>query len=347
MVAYSISKDSLSIVFNGKQFNYKNDHPDYDDLIKLFDSGKSESALESALSAIFNRANDFREKLSEHISIKGQHLFYDDEEITGVLSKQILQFYYEKLPVANLIAFFERVMCNPDKKVAKQLFSWIEKQGLMISPDGYFYGYKAVDKDYKSHFKDEKGRKVKYEIGKWTIKKREDCDADPNEACSRGLHVGSFDYAKGFRSHIGTSGRLLCVKVDPADVVSVPNYDTTKLRCCRLFVDSEVLASDYTNDPLQGKVAINDASKEASKNYKLVKQKPKRDEKGRFIKSEPQLRDSQGRFLPKSKIKSSRISGPQRDERGRFISSKKQSETSVKSSGLKRDGKGRFIGNKK
>ena len=42
-------------------------------------------------------------------------------------------------------------------------------------------------------------------------------DADPREGCSFGLHVGTYNYAKGF-----AQGVLLRVRVNPRHVVSVP-----------------------------------------------------------------------------------------------------------------------------
>ena len=42
-------------------------------------------------------------------------------------------------------------------------------------------------------------------------------DDDRDHSCSFGLHVGSLDYAKSF-----SNGRVLIVKINPADVVSIP-----------------------------------------------------------------------------------------------------------------------------
>jgi hypothetical protein len=60
---------------------------------------------------------------------------------------------------------------------------------------------------------------------------REECDSNPNQLCSRGLHVGNLSYVKEF----GHSDRVIheCV-VDPADVVAVPrDYNNTKMRVCK------------------------------------------------------------------------------------------------------------------
>jgi hypothetical protein len=57
-------------------------------------------------------------------------------------------------------------------------------------------------------------------------------DDDANSACSFGLHVGTWDYASTF-GH----GATLTVRVDPANVVSVPHdCNTQKIRTCEYDV---------------------------------------------------------------------------------------------------------------
>jgi hypothetical protein len=55
-------------------------------------------------------------------------------------------------------------------------------------------------------------------------------DDDSSKDCSYGLHVGTYEYASMF------APVLTEVKFDPADIVSVPDYDTNKVRVCRYTV---------------------------------------------------------------------------------------------------------------
>ena len=64
--------------------------------------------------------------------------------------------------------------------------------------------------------------------------------------CAAGLHVGAFDYAKSYGGinlddNEGDGGnKLMICKVNPRDVVSVPNdCRCQKLRCCKYEVVSE------------------------------------------------------------------------------------------------------------
>jgi hypothetical protein len=73
------------------------------------------------------------------------------------------------------------------------------------------------------------------------------CD-DFNQGCGPGLHVGSLDYAIGWA---GGEGRVVIVEVDPADVVSVPNDEHSKLRACAYTVVGEYtekLPDVYTDE---------------------------------------------------------------------------------------------------
>jgi hypothetical protein len=74
-------------------------------------------------------------------------------------------------------------------------------------------------------------------IGELLEMPRNGVDDDANRGCSKGYHVGSLEYASNFG---GANAKLLIVRVDPADVVSVP-HDCAhqKVRTCRYTVTQE------------------------------------------------------------------------------------------------------------
>ena len=60
--------------------------------------------------------------------------------------------------------------------------------------------------------------------------------ANSSIGCAVGLHAGTHEYASGF-----AQGKLVLVKINPRDVVSVPtDCDAQKLRVCRYEVLEEV-----------------------------------------------------------------------------------------------------------
>ena len=73
---------------------------------------------------------------------------------------------------------------------------------------------------------------------------RDQCDGDPNNTCSSGLHVGAPGYVKGFGG--GGGNVYLATLVNPMNVVACPaDYSYQKMRCCEYYAYGIV---DLDND---------------------------------------------------------------------------------------------------
>jgi hypothetical protein len=70
------------------------------------------------------------------------------------------------------------------------------------------------------------------ELGQPVLMERKDCDSDPAQDCSYGLHCGATKYVERFASG---SGAVLACFVNTANVVAVPNYDHSKMRVSEYF----------------------------------------------------------------------------------------------------------------
>ncbi len=76
-------------------------------------------------------------------------------------------------------------------------------------------------------------------VGSFVMMNRADVDSNPNQTCSTGLHVASYDYARSVYGAFGVenSDILIEVKVNPRDVVAIPtDYNTQKMRVCQYEV---------------------------------------------------------------------------------------------------------------
>ena len=63
---------------------------------------------------------------------------------------------------------------------------------------------------------------------------REDCDDNPDQVCSSGLHIGAPGYVRGFGG--GSTKAIIACLVNPADVVAVPkDYSYMKMRTAKYF----------------------------------------------------------------------------------------------------------------
>ena len=62
---------------------------------------------------------------------------------------------------------------------------------------------------------------------------REECDNNPNQACSSGLHIGSPDYVRNFG---GRGSAYIACLVNPMNVVAIPSdYSYMKMRVCEYY----------------------------------------------------------------------------------------------------------------
>lgn len=144
--------------------------------------------------------------------------------------------------------FARKLQRNVDPYIRSQLFNFLNylidtENSLALTPEGNFIGYKGIQKNYLSSragngFVDGveyKNTQIPNKPGTVVSMNRHEVQADPDQTCSFGLHVGSYSYAKGFQPLV------VLVEVNPENVVSVPSdYNGQKLRCSEYKVIKEV-----------------------------------------------------------------------------------------------------------
>lgn len=195
-----------------------------------------------------------------------------DTKLSKKLSMALGEDPENESRIRAMVRFLIRAKENPSMPDADKLYRWIFSEKLTLTPDGHFLGYKSVAKhpnrdlskieitlpngddetaDYAhtmhdggvfwSHFDGggitngvEFPGQVPQWVGSVVEMPRDRVDDRGHVECSVGLHVGTYGYASQF--YAGDTSQLLLVKVDPKDVVSVPDYDFTKLRACRYTV---------------------------------------------------------------------------------------------------------------
>jgi hypothetical protein len=161
-----------------------------------------------------------------------------------------------------MIAFMENLMSNPSRRAVNELYGFLEKGELPITPDGCFLAYKRVRDDFLDVHSGSVLNKpaqimtaaelaaMPVKAGKVTVNvensvtvvsmERNAVDDDKNRTCSEGLHFCS----KHYLGHFGGE-RIMILKLNPRDVVSIPSdYNDSKGRACRYEVVGE-LGADY------------------------------------------------------------------------------------------------------
>ena len=168
------------------------------------------------------------------IEVRNGEMYWKGEVFHNALSTRIMDMYREGFPVDAMLEFMKNLMKNPSKRAVDELYLFLEKGQLPITPDGHFLAYKRVRSDYTDlhtgNFDNSVGATPKME--------RNQVDEDKDRTCSEGLHFCSLEYLPHFGSR--DCNPVMIVKINPRDVVSIPaDYDNTKGRCCRYEVVGE------------------------------------------------------------------------------------------------------------
>ena len=139
--------------------------------------------------------------------------------------------------------FWTLMGLNPDEKCRKNLFWFLERNGLIISRCGFFVAYRnVVPTKEKDVYTDAHSGTTRIEIGKVVTIPREECDNNSDITCSRGLHLGARTWLK--QNYFGSQG-VVCL-CNPADVVAVPKLDHYgKLRTCAYLPIEKAQFDDY------------------------------------------------------------------------------------------------------
>jgi hypothetical protein len=225
---------------HGKSYTVDRSNKHADAILKALQTGASEEQLVK----LFDVATTIVEYLSGEVSIKNGTVFYRNMPISNVVARRILEFMEQKLDYKPLVLFLENIMRNPSRNSVEQLYNFLEKEGLPITSDGCFIAYKGVTPDGWSVSSGPKhvvevgivndNGQIRNHVGDSVIMSRNFVCDNPDIHCSHGLHAGSHEYASGFGS------KVVLVKINPANCVSVPNdHDCQKLRVCAYHVIAE------------------------------------------------------------------------------------------------------------
>lgn len=167
-----------------------------------------------------------------NVSVQGDKLFWKGEELNTSLSRRMISMLQEGFSIEPMVRFMENLLQNPSKRAVDELYGFLEKNNLPITPDGEFLAYKKVRDD----FKDCHSATMDNSPGMVVEMERNRVDDNKDNTCSSGLHFCSQEYLKHF-----SGARTVIVKINPRDVVSIPtDYNNAKGRACRYEVVGEL-----------------------------------------------------------------------------------------------------------
>ncbi len=167
-----------------------------------------------------------------NVSVQGDTLYWKGKPMHNALATRMIAMLQDEFPIEPLVNFMENLMSNPSRQAVNELYGFLEKNSLPITPDGHFLAYKRVREDYK----DIHSGTMDNSVGQIVEMERNEVDDNRNQTCSTGLHFCSHSYLAHF-----SGARTVIVKINPRDVVSIPSdYNDAKGRACRYEVVGEV-----------------------------------------------------------------------------------------------------------
>lgn len=254
-------------------------HPYFEKIQKVLKKeSKGKLTAEEAEKKIMSLVNPFHglvqeiNSLSPNLTYSDRKIFYKHEPLSGEMAKIMLDTVKasasedavtrnkHQAKVLALTNFIEKMYSGASETARNNLFRWIQDRDLVIYPDGDFLAYKGVvrldDGTYVSGWSGtafvnnvlfEKQR-IPNAVGDVVSMPPSTVEDNEDQPCGVGLHAGTYSYAKGYHK-----GGFLRVKINPADVISVPkDSGGQKIRTSRYTVmdanDEEILNAGVTFD---------------------------------------------------------------------------------------------------
>ncbi len=213
----------ITLILDGNNYLIDKTHPNYP-MIK--DALKAEDA--DALVDLVDIPKAIISYTSNRVEVIDGEIYYNGEAIHNTLAERILSLMNEDFPFEGMLKFLENLMENPSARAVTELYNFLENKGLPITDDGYFLAYKGIRTDWKDRF----SGTIDNSIGETVVFERNKVDDNRAHECSYGLHVGALQYVRNYCRE-----RVIIVKVNPKDVVSVPRgHQAQKVRVCKYEV---------------------------------------------------------------------------------------------------------------
>ena len=250
---YIIKGDgTVTVYINGKSYAAAPEHANYNKIIKRIKKGYIKDKANDKLAKLFDMKEAVKNFTNGHINISDSGvLTYKGEVVANVLTAKIVAMMNNGFDITPMTNFLSNLLENPAYSARQELMLFMEANDMPITADGHFLAYKSV----KSDFTDSYSGKFDNSIGAICEMPRGSVNDDRTQTCSAGLHFAAKEYAGGF-----CTGHLMVLKINPADVVSIPNdYNNQKGRCCKYEVIDEVPQATEGKDEYNTQVVVDDS----------------------------------------------------------------------------------------
>jgi len=256
---YIINSNGIVLFIDNKPLKFERGSMQYAKILEKFDLPEAEQ--DAAIREVIQKTSPNAEK--NGFKISPESVSYLGEELPQSLADKVRTIHEEGLPLSLFEKFWQNLQLNPSASSVRELYEFLSYKELPLTEDGCFLAYKGLDSDFWSISGNKETKVIKGQVngsgnifngvGEKIEVRRWDVDDNRANHCSFGLHVGSLNYARGF-----ARGTVVVVKINPKDVVSVP--DDCNCQKCRVSAyevvsvfESEITAVvvDADNNPIE------------------------------------------------------------------------------------------------
>jgi hypothetical protein len=223
----------VTILLDGRPFPVLRSAKFFDEIFKALNAQN-----EAEVRKYLKLKNSIAEFSDGKFQLFEESLYYNGAEVHNEVVRRILECYKLGGDVLPMVNFLENVLQNPSDSSRDELYLFLEHCDLPITEDGFFLAYKMIRDDYKDIYTGTMDNSV----GATPTVDRNTVDTNRHNTCSRGLHFASLHYIENGSYGSKSSGhRLVIVKINPKDVVSIPtDYNNSKGRAWTYTVIQEI-----------------------------------------------------------------------------------------------------------
>ena len=227
---YVLTDDTLVVFVGNETFTAPRDHGRFDEVLAAVIAEDQVEEFRKILEPATAIAAAVEAQNLGNVEVTSSSVLYNGAPVADVLVERILDIVNCDLPLEPWKKFVQNLYANPYLAAREELYLFMEGAKLPLTEDGCFLAYKNVRPD----FKDWHSNSIDNSVGQVVQMPREQVDADRRNLCSTGLHFCSKNYLREFHLYDGVT---VVVKVNPADVVSIPaDHSNTKGRTWRYEV---------------------------------------------------------------------------------------------------------------
>ena len=267
------SSGNIFIIVDGKTYDIATDFKNYNKVLDAVRTSQWDN-----IEDLINVGKSITKGTNGLVTVSEGIVFYKGQEVHDALTRRIIELISSDLPYMPSINFMENLWQNTSMSAIKESFNFLQANNLPLTEDGCFIAYKRITEDYKDFW----SRTIDNRIGQKPYMDR-NLVSDSSVLCGPGFHFCSKEYLKCY--HAG-EGRIIAMKINPKDVVSIPpDHDGTKGRCNTYEVLME-LENDIDKQEVPEAFSSPLYTNEGVDYKKSENYHNQRDANGRFIKKE-------------------------------------------------------------